>query len=82
MPHWTATGRSNVKELQNQVKLELQPVQDIHLKSAHIYDTASRGDIRFVWLFGIIAVFVLLLARSSLRKLIRILRGSLGGMGR
>ncbi|WP_024769631.1 ABC transporter permease [Aquimarina macrocephali] len=43
-------------------KFKLQPVSDIHLKSIDISDGLKHGDIRFVWLFGAIAVFILLLA--------------------
>ncbi|HEY9045763.1 MAG TPA: FtsX-like permease family protein, partial [Ohtaekwangia sp.] len=35
---------------------------DIHLYNAGIEDPLSHGDIRFVWLFGAIAIFILLLA--------------------
>ncbi|EZH72492.1 hypothetical protein ATO12_23885 [Aquimarina atlantica] len=43
-------------------QFKLQPVSDIHLKSTDISDGLKHGDIRFVWLFGAIAVFILLLA--------------------
>ena len=62
MPHWIASGRADIKEQEKRIKFELQPVQDIHLHSHNIYDTSSRGDIRFVWLFGAVALFILILA--------------------
>ena len=40
----------------------LQPVSDIYLYSADIHDSISHGDIRYIWLFGGIAIFILLLA--------------------
>ena len=40
----------------------LQPVRDIHLYSAGIHDAIPHGDIRYIWLFGAIAVFILALA--------------------
>ncbi|WP_025665217.1 ABC transporter permease [Aquimarina megaterium] len=43
-------------------QFKLQPVSDIHLKSTDISDGLKHGDIRFVWLFGAIAIFILLLA--------------------
>ncbi|WP_257657295.1 ABC transporter permease [Parapedobacter lycopersici] len=47
-------------------KLIFQPVSDIHLHSHEIadYDVTTRnsGDIRFVWLFGGVAGFILLIA--------------------
>jgi len=42
--------------------LELQPVTDIHLHSAGIFDMLTHGDIRIVWLFSGIALFILLIA--------------------
>jgi putative ABC transport system permease protein len=43
-------------------KLQLQPVADINLKSYDFEDVTSHGDIRFVWLFGAIAIFILIIA--------------------
>lgn len=40
----------------------LQPVKDIRLHSEGIHDIIPHGDIRYVWMFGGIAVFILLLA--------------------
>jgi putative ABC transport system permease protein len=40
----------------------LQPVRDIYLHSAGIHDIIPHGDIRYMWLFGGIAVFILALA--------------------
>jgi putative ABC transport system permease protein len=40
----------------------LQPVKDIRLYSDGIGDIIPHGDIRFVWMFGGVAVFILLLA--------------------
>jgi len=42
--------------------LELQPLSKIHLYSSGIDDNLVHGDIRMVWLFGGIALFVLLIA--------------------
>lgn len=42
--------------------LELQPLSKIHLYSGGIDDSLVHGDIRMVWLFGGIALFVLLIA--------------------
>jgi len=45
------------------IEYKLQPVTDIHLRSdIKMGDGLKHGDIRFVWLFAAIAVFVLLLA--------------------
>jgi putative ABC transport system permease protein len=40
----------------------LQPVRDIHLYSAGVYDIIPHGDIRYIWIFGGIAVFILIIA--------------------
>lgn len=44
------------------LKFELQPVKDIHLHSYDINGSGNYGDIRFVWLFGAIACFILVIA--------------------
>ncbi|SDF73922.1 putative ABC transport system permease protein [Mucilaginibacter pineti] len=40
----------------------LQPVPDINLYSTDFPDGLTNGDIRFVWLFGAIALFILIIA--------------------
>jgi putative ABC transport system permease protein len=63
LPHWLQSGRSNAKELAKNVSFELQPVLDIYLRSSGISDSLpSHGDIRFVWLFGAVAFFILIIA--------------------
>jgi putative ABC transport system permease protein len=42
--------------------LHLQRVRDINLYSYDIQDELSHGDIRFIWLFGAIAGFILMIA--------------------
>ena len=43
--------------------LFLQSLHDIHLKSYNIEeDVAKKGDMRFVWMFGAVACFILILA--------------------
>jgi putative ABC transport system permease protein len=49
----------------NRSAYRLQPMKDIHLKSApeEVWSSLPRqGDIRFVWLFGAVAVFIVLIA--------------------
>ncbi|TCK80560.1 ABC transporter permease [Albibacterium bauzanense] len=64
IPEMKKAGNKDADELINSTSLQLQPVHDIHLKSFDIddYKTVPRGDIRFVWLFGGIAIFILLIA--------------------
>lgn len=64
IPAIKAAGRQ-VPERINTAKLILQPISDIHLHSGDLreYNEANaKGDIRFVWLFGGIAGFILLIA--------------------
>ena len=46
----------------NDLGLFLQPLTDIHLRSNFDYDIAPSGDIRYVYIFGAIALFMLLIA--------------------
>ncbi len=42
---------------------ELQPLEDIHLKSSYLnFNPGSSGDIRYVYMFSIIAIIILLIA--------------------
>lgn len=61
VPSWSQAGMPDAEKNGNQVSFALQPVRDIHLTS-EIGDALSHGDIRFVWLFGAVAVFILVLA--------------------
>lgn len=46
----------------NNIGLYLQPLTDIHLHSDFTNDLEPEGDIRYVYIFGAIALFMLLLA--------------------
>lgn len=61
---WVRAGTdpANAKEMAESFYFELQPVKDIYLKSDRIHDRLSHGDIRFVRLFGAIAVLILFIA--------------------
>ncbi len=64
IPAIKAAGRQ-VPERINTARLTLQPISDIHLHSGDLrdYNEANpKGDIRFVWLFGGVAGFILLIA--------------------
>ena len=49
------------KELQKLTN-KLQPVSEMHLYSYDIQDEFKHGDIRFIWLFGAVALFILTIA--------------------
>ncbi len=44
-------------------KIFLQPLTAINLYSAHIdFESSSRNDIKIIWIFGIVALFILIIA--------------------
>ncbi len=61
-PAFQDMGSENARKLADQLSFGLQPMTDIHLHSEGIRDRLHHGDIRFVWLFGAIAIFILLIA--------------------
>lgn len=62
LPLWIKNGASDPKALSMAASFELQPLRDIYLRSDGIQDSSvSYGDIQFVWLFGVIACFILVI---------------------
>ncbi|WP_315822519.1 ABC transporter permease [Paraflavitalea speifideaquila] len=55
-------GKVNAAEQLSKLRLYMQPIRDIHLKSYDMWDWEPRGDIRFVWMYAAIACFILLIA--------------------
>jgi putative ABC transport system permease protein len=62
VPALRADGFTLADEIEKNAKLLAQPIEKIHLYSAGIDDGLKKGDIRFVWLFGAIACFILIIA--------------------
>jgi putative ABC transport system permease protein len=63
VPDMVRNGNKDVEKTTKNAKFELQSISDVHLKSFNIYDyQTSHGDMRFVWLFGAIACFILVIA--------------------
>lgn len=62
IPTMLANGEKDIDVVAKGATLYLQPVEDIHLRSAGIQDMSAHGDIRFVWLFSVVAFFILLIA--------------------
>src|SRR5882762_1718248 len=56
------TGNQSAADVKKYQHFRLQPIGDIHLQSEGISDSIPHGDIRYIWLFGGIAIFILLLA--------------------
>ncbi|MHA4806737.1 ABC transporter permease [Flavitalea flava] len=64
IPQMVKDGYKDAVKRGNASKYHVQQLSDIHLRSydMNIQDTFSHGDIRFVWLFGGIACFILFIA--------------------
>jgi putative ABC transport system permease protein len=62
LPTQLAGGMVNAREIAKRISFRAQPITDIHLRSEQIDDRLIHGDIRFIWLFGAVAIFILLLA--------------------
>lgn len=62
-PAFERYGHELAEEIKSKYSYKLQPIKDIYLKSADIrLDGFKNGDIRFVRLFGAIALFILIIA--------------------
>jgi len=55
-------GMINADEIIKNFSFKLQPVSEIYLKSKGINDGLNHGDIRFVYIFGGVAIFILIIA--------------------
>ena len=62
LPNIKKGGAKNPEQEAAKIGMILQPVTDINLYSYDIRDGLSHGDIRFVWLFGGVAAFILIIA--------------------
>jgi putative ABC transport system permease protein len=62
LPAMVQGGVSNAQNIIDRCSFVLQPVKKISLFSYDISDSFHHGDIRFVWLFGAVGIFILLLA--------------------
>jgi putative ABC transport system permease protein len=63
LPDMVRNGDKDAEKVVKNSKFEVQLVSDVHLKSFDIHDyQTSHGDMRFVWLFGSVACFILIIA--------------------
>jgi putative ABC transport system permease protein len=62
IPYFVKAGYKDAERMMSFNKFHVQAVGDIHLHSNGIYDEFKHGDIRFVWLFGAVAFFILFIA--------------------
>ena len=62
-PALLAGGYTMAEGLENKASIYFQPMTDIQLYSADIgHESGFRNDIKIVWIFGTVALFILLLA--------------------
>ncbi|MEN0055450.1 MAG: ABC transporter permease [Mucilaginibacter sp.] len=62
IPDMLKNGDKNASIIAGALKMYLQNIQNINLYSYDIHDGMQHGDIRFIWLFGAVAVFILFIA--------------------
>lgn len=62
IPDMKKGGDKNADRIAGALTMFLQNIKDINLYSYDIHDGMSHGDIRFAWLFGAVAGFILLIA--------------------
>ena len=62
LPELIKEGTKEPEKAVKNVRFKLLPVEDINLYSYNMPDGLPHGDIRFIWLFGAIAVFILIIA--------------------
>ncbi|MGB7528304.1 ABC transporter permease [Sphingobacterium cellulitidis] len=53
----------------NHIGLYLQPLTDIHLHSNFTYDLSPPGDLRYIYIFSVVAVFMLFIATINFMNL-------------
>lgn len=62
IPALKQNNNTEAEAILGKARFIAQPIADVHLYSANIDDHLDKGDIRFVWLFGAIAFFILIIA--------------------
>src|SRR5262249_44345643 len=62
LPEYRRSGAKDAEEGIKKFHIGLQPVRDINLYAYDWPDGSQQGDIRFVWLFSGIALFILMIA--------------------
>ena len=62
IPEMLKSGNKFASTIKKELTISLQNVKDINLQSYDIHDGMSHGDMRFIWLFGAVAGFILVIA--------------------
>ncbi|MCC5945019.1 MAG: ABC transporter permease [Bernardetiaceae bacterium] len=57
------------EEIRDFVSLRLQPIEDIHLHSQLAYEMNANGDVRYIYIFSVISLLVLLIASINFMNL-------------
>ena len=60
-PALTASGAVGFEKILNSAKFELQPMDQVYLDGT-VHDDLPHGDMRFIWLFSAIAIFIVIIA--------------------
>jgi len=55
-------GDQSVEDVKKYQSMHLEPVRNIYLNPKNVSDDLRHGDTRYIWLFGGIAIFILILA--------------------
>lgn len=62
IPALKDVGFPGADSIGKRISFAMQPVRDIQLYSQNFGEEKTRGDIRFIWLFGAVAIFILVIA--------------------
>ncbi|GAB1857079.1 ABC transporter permease [Flavobacteriaceae bacterium MHTCC 0001] len=62
-PAYKSAGFAGWEHAHEREKTYLQPLTDINLNSTHIdFESGTRNDAKIIWIFGIVAFFILIIA--------------------
>jgi putative ABC transport system permease protein len=64
LPQFIKEGSKNAEKDSKKISFHLQPVVDINLHAAEMSAGLPHSDIRFIWLFGSIAIFILVIKKG------------------
>jgi putative ABC transport system permease protein len=62
IPALKDAGFPGADSIGKKISFAMQPLRDIQLYSSNFGERKGRGDIRFIWLFGAVAIFILVIA--------------------
>ncbi|MEM6768110.1 MAG: ABC transporter permease [Bacteroidota bacterium] len=62
IPASEESNSPEAKKYNESLELELQSVDEIYMNHTEVWDGLPHGDIRYIWLFGSIGAFILIIA--------------------